>query len=190
MVQCISALLDFTYIARRDAHDSHSLLCMEEALERFHNLRTIFEEVGLRLDNFSLPRQHALIHYVRSIKLFGSPNGLCSSITESKHIRAVKRPWRSTNKHNALPQILLKNERLLKMSMARSDFGRRGMLVGDVLSYVTFGPDLPVIFEDEEEEARAQAEADVEDVDGDRRDTIISLSSRPGKFFFSYLILT
>lgn len=63
------------------------------------------------------------------------------------------------------------------------------MLVGDVLSYVTFGPDLPVIFEDEEEEARAQAEADVEDVDGERRDTIVKLSSRPGMFISPYFVL-
>ncbi|KAF9521566.1 hypothetical protein CPB83DRAFT_778511, partial [Crepidotus variabilis] len=37
-------------------------------------------------------RQHALSHYVLLIILFGASNGYCSSITESKHIKAVKEP--------------------------------------------------------------------------------------------------
>jgi len=67
------------------------------------------------------------------IKNFGSPNGLCSSITESKHIIAVKRPWRRTNKHTALPQMLKVNERLDKLAAARADFTARGMLADSCL---------------------------------------------------------
>ena len=69
-----------------------------------------------------------MVHYYDHIKNFGSPNGLCSSITESKHITAVKRPWRQSNKHAALPQILKVNERLDKIAAARGDFTARGML--------------------------------------------------------------
>jgi len=50
-----------------------------------------------------------------SIQLFGSPNGLCSSITESKHIKAVKEPWRRSNRYKALKQMLrtiLRTEKL------------------------------------------------------------------------------
>ncbi|KAG1755316.1 hypothetical protein EDD22DRAFT_751299, partial [Suillus occidentalis] len=65
---------------------------------------------------------------------FGAPNGLCSSITESKHIKAVKEPWRWSNKHNALGQMLLTNQRLDKLAASRLDFAARGMLVGSVLS--------------------------------------------------------
>ena len=43
-------------------------------------------------ENISLPQQHTLIHYIHSIMLFESLNGLCSSITESKHIKAMKEP--------------------------------------------------------------------------------------------------
>ena len=93
MVECIAALLDFSYLARRPSHTSFTLDAMSDVLHHFHMLHTIFKEVGVRPDGFSLPQQHALVHYVHSIKLFGSPNGLCSSITESKHINAVKRPW-------------------------------------------------------------------------------------------------
>lgn len=31
-------------------------------------------------------------YYAYVITQFGAPNGLCSSITESKHIKAVKKP--------------------------------------------------------------------------------------------------
>jgi hypothetical protein len=90
MVQALRALMDFIYIARRDIIDSDDLTALDNALERFHNYRTIFQECGIRPTGFNLPRQHSLIHYHSLIRSFGAPNGLCSSITESKHIKAVK----------------------------------------------------------------------------------------------------
>ncbi|KAJ7913803.1 hypothetical protein B0H13DRAFT_2004115 [Mycena leptocephala] len=50
-------------------------------------------ESGVCPDGFCLPRQHSLTHYRYLSQEFGAPNGLCSSITESKHIKAVKEPW-------------------------------------------------------------------------------------------------
>ncbi|KAI0043309.1 hypothetical protein FA95DRAFT_1498828 [Auriscalpium vulgare] len=133
-VQAIVAFLDFCYLARRSSHNPASLASMERALARFHEYREIFREEGIRPDGFSLPRQHALVHYVRAIKLFGSPYGLCSSITESKHIHAVKKPWRRSSKHRPLAQILQTNERMDKIGAARIDYGSRGMIKGDVLT--------------------------------------------------------
>ncbi len=43
---------------------------------------------------------------------------------------AVKKPYRRSNKHNALFQILLTNERNDKLAAARVDFTARGMLEG------------------------------------------------------------
>lgn len=134
MVKCLAAFMDFCYLTRRSSHDSDTLAAMEDALARFHALRTVFVEEDIRPDGFSLPRQHSLVHYVRSIWLFGSPNGLCSSITESKHITAVKNPWRQSNKNEPLPQILKTNTRMSKLSAARVEFGRHGMLTGDILT--------------------------------------------------------
>ena len=57
-------------------------------------------------------------HYPHLIRQFGAPNGLCSSITESKHIKAVKRPYRRTNRFQALGQMLLINQRLNKLTVA------------------------------------------------------------------------
>ncbi len=56
------------------------------------------------------------------------PGGICSSITESRHITAVKRPWRRSNRYEALGQMLLINQRLDKLAAARVDYVRRGML--------------------------------------------------------------
>jgi len=75
-----------------------------------------------------------MTHYFPLIRLFGAPNGLCSSITESKHIKAVKEPWRRSNKYNALGQMLLTNQRLDKLAAARVEFTKRGMLKGTCLA--------------------------------------------------------
>jgi hypothetical protein len=71
---------------------------------------------------------------VSLIRAFGAPNGLCSSITESKHIKAVKEPWRRSNRYDALGQMLLTNQRLDKLAAARVDFNARGMLKGTCFS--------------------------------------------------------
>ncbi|KDQ60528.1 hypothetical protein JAAARDRAFT_191902 [Jaapia argillacea MUCL 33604] len=92
MVKCVAAFLDFFYLARRNALNTDTLMELDTALARFHKHRTIFIETGVCTD-ILLPWQHSLKHYSRSIRLFGSPNGLCSSRTELKHIKAVKEPW-------------------------------------------------------------------------------------------------
>ncbi|KAH8985851.1 hypothetical protein EDB86DRAFT_2809966, partial [Lactarius hatsudake] len=47
---------------------------------------------------------------------FGSPNRLCSSITESKHIKAVTEPWCWSSQYKALSQMLQVLPRLEKIS--------------------------------------------------------------------------
>ena len=77
-----------------------------------------------------------MVHYPALIRLFGAPNGLCSSITESKHITAVKVPWRRSNRNQPLGQMLMTNQRSDKLAAARIDFTERGMLQGDFLDNV------------------------------------------------------
>ena len=128
MMRTIRAFLEFCYIARRDVIDTQSLRALEEALLRFHRHRVVFEKCGVRTEGFNLPRQHFLKHYPTLIRTFGAPNGLCSSITESKHIKAVKQPWRRSNHYKALGQMLLTNERLDKIAACRAKFASRRML--------------------------------------------------------------
>ena len=136
MVRALRAFMEFCYIARRDLIDTQSLAALSDALERFHKYRVIFTECGVRTDNFVLPKQHSLIHYLVLIRAFGAPNGLCSSITESKHIKAVKEPWRRSNRFKALGQMLLTNQRLDKLAASRVDFTKRQMLNDTCLGIV------------------------------------------------------
>ncbi|KZP30691.1 hypothetical protein FIBSPDRAFT_907902 [Athelia psychrophila] len=137
MIRAMAAFLDFCYIVRRDVIDTNSLKELEDALERFHFYREIFERCGVRPEGFNLPRQHSLNHYLKLIRAFGAPNGVCSSITESKHIKAIKEPWRRSNRFEALWQMLVINSRLDKLAAARVDFAARGMLVGTILEAVS-----------------------------------------------------
>lgn len=130
MVHAFSSFLDFCYLVRQDVITESTLQQIDDALSRFHRDRIIFYESGVRPTGFNLPRQHSLMHYRQSIQLFGAPNGLCSSITESKHIKAMKKPWRRTNHNQPLGQMLTINQRLDKLAAARVDFTARKMLKG------------------------------------------------------------
>jgi len=134
MVRAFRAFLEFCYIARRDVHNAKTLIELKDAVRHFHQYRTIFQTTGVRPDGFSLPQQHSVSHYYQLICMFGAPNGLCSSITESKHIKAVKEPWRRSSQYKALGQMLLTNQRLDKLAAARIDFSTRGMLKGTCMS--------------------------------------------------------
>ncbi|KAJ7788043.1 hypothetical protein B0H14DRAFT_2628667 [Mycena olivaceomarginata] len=142
MVKALSSFMDFCYLVRRNAISAPDLTGIKNALNAFHHHRQIFIDCGVRID-ISLPRQHSLVHYPRFIRLFGSPNGLCSSITESKHIKAVKELWRRSSRFNALSQMLVTLQRLDKMaahklvtSLAhKSELAARGMTIGTTSSY-------------------------------------------------------
>ncbi|KAF9234884.1 hypothetical protein BU15DRAFT_89804 [Melanogaster broomeanus] len=113
-----------------------SLEQIEDALRRFHLYREAFKTGDDPIvTTFSLPRQHSAKHYPALIRLFGAPNGLCSSITECKHIKAVKEPYRQSSKYEALGQMLLTNQRLDKIAASRIDFLSRGMLEGTSLAF-------------------------------------------------------
>lgn len=133
VIRTFRTFLDFCYLVRQDMINDNSLSLIQIAIDRFHHFREIFQILGVRPTGFSLPRQHSLSHYPELIRLFGAPNGLCSSITESKHIKSVKEPWRRSNRCNALGQMLITNQRLDKLAAARINFESRGMLRGIVL---------------------------------------------------------
>lgn len=136
MVKAFSAFLDFCYIARRNSHTVDDLEELKTALDEFHFHRQVFiGTAGVNGDQISLPRQHSLVHYRRSIELFGSPNGLCSSITESKHKESVKDPWRRSSHFKALKQMLVTLSRLDKLTSAEQVFSRVGMMDGTTSSY-------------------------------------------------------
>jgi len=136
MVKCLATFLDFCYIVRRNAITGDDLIELKHILKRFHAHREIFVgTAGVTGTRISLPRQHSLVHYIRGIGLFGSPNGLCSSMTESKHIKAVKEPWRRSNHFNALQQMLVSISRTDKISAAFQIHKSFGRMEGTASSY-------------------------------------------------------
>ncbi|KAF8431063.1 hypothetical protein L210DRAFT_3614552 [Boletus edulis BED1] len=133
VVRTFRAFTEFCYLVRRNVITDSMLSSINDAIQRFHRYREVFKRTGI-VSTFSLPRQHSMKHYAELIRLFGAPNGLCSSITENKHITAVKKPYRRSNKYKALGQILVTNQRLDKLLAARTNFTSRGMLNGTCLS--------------------------------------------------------
>ena len=97
MIQSLRYLIEFCYIVRQDVQTTMTLIELEKTLELFHEAREVFFETGIHEWGSMPPQQHPLVHYPHLICEFGSLNGLCSSITESKHIKAVKEPWRRSN---------------------------------------------------------------------------------------------
>ena len=135
VVRTIRSFLEFYYIARRDIITEDDLDKLQNAISRFHTYRQVFSIVRGE-KGFSLPRQHSMVHYPALIRLFAAPNGVCSSLTESKHIRVVKEPWRRSSRNQALFQMLTTNQRLDQLAAARVDFTKRGMLNGTLMESV------------------------------------------------------
>jgi hypothetical protein len=184
MLKCLAAFMNFCYLVRRNAITSDTLREIENTLAQFHHHRKIFIQTGVRID-ISLPRQHALKHYPRGICLFGSPNGICSSMTESKHIKAVKEPWRRSNQYNALSQMLRINSHLDKMSYARRAFTELGMMTGSTSSYTAMllrgeQPAVPVA-------ADLELEDDMGPITGVKVLSSIHLASTPRRLLFFLL---
>ncbi|KAJ3999966.1 hypothetical protein F5050DRAFT_1563996 [Lentinula boryana] len=155
MSRCITSFLDFCYLARRNDFTENTVLQLQTAMHSFHEHREIFRTTQVRA-HFSIPRMHSMLHYPYLIINFGAPNGVCSSITESHHITAVKKPWRRSNRYNALSQMLLTNQRLDKLAALRSLLVQRGLVE-------PLQAPLPDSFEDEDEDEGA---AEVERVLG------------------------
>ena len=124
--------MDFCYLVQRSQLNEDTLDKIDNSIACFHQECKIFKETGMH-DNFSLPCQHSLSHYRSLIQQFGAPNGLCSSIMESKHIKAIKNPYRHSSHNEPLGQMLLMNQRLDKLAATQVNFAAHGLLQGPLL---------------------------------------------------------
>ena len=88
MVHAVCDLIKFSYLVHRDVHDTESIQAIDTALKSFHNNHKIFRTSGV-IHHFNYLCQHSLKHYIAMICAYGSPSGLCSSMMEKKHIKAV-----------------------------------------------------------------------------------------------------
>ena len=123
MVQTFRAFLELCYAAHHHVITDYNLVNMEDALAQFHYYCKVFQDEEYpMISTFSLLCQHTAKHYLELIHLFGTPNGLCFSITENKNMKAVKKPWWWFNRFNTLGQMLITNQRLDKLVAAHVNF--------------------------------------------------------------------
>ncbi|KAI0309505.1 hypothetical protein OF83DRAFT_58301, partial [Amylostereum chailletii] len=87
---------------------------MNEALDRFHENKDIFIELGIRTD-FNLPKLHACRHYSSSIELFGTTDNYNTEQSERLHIDFAKDAYRATNRRDEYPQMTTWLERREKV---------------------------------------------------------------------------
>ena len=191
--------MELCFLFRQNAITTTDIKRIPYELDGLHQLREIFIEAGVRND-ISLPRQHALLHYVTGSMNFGSPNGLCSSITESKHIVAVKNPWRRSSRYKALAQMVRTINRLDKLAALRRVYVEQGMMVGTTSAYMAFtslcrhSSGSKVEAEDnqnnDESDDKSDDEGDDEDMGpapGPRALSSVTLASRPGMLAYPVL---
>ena len=118
-------------------------------------------------------------HFRLLIQMFGAPNGLCSLIMESKHIKAVKEPYQRSSHFEALGQMLLTNQRIDKLAACRVDLIACSMLDGPCLApgVIPIPPLLPL-------PPLPNHDPDDDAVDGLRVLASISLARSQGKLMF------
>ena len=176
----IAAFIDFCYLVRRSHIDEANLQALDKALVDFHHHHQIFSDSGVCSETISLPRQHALKHYHHHIEEFGAPVGLCTSITENKHIKAVKKPYRKSSHNRPLGEMLQINTRLDKIELFKSKRIAEGLYDLPLLpeEVQPIAPEL----DDKWEYYRDDTDLkDVEEDSGGRSLSMITLAKTPGK---------
>jgi hypothetical protein len=104
VVQASRALLDFVYLAQYHSHTDMTLQALQDALKDFHDLKDVF--VGHRCrKHFNIPKLHSLVHYVKSIRLFGSLDGFNTENSERLHIDYAKKAYAATNRRDHTMQM-------------------------------------------------------------------------------------
>jgi len=114
LIRCVRSLLDFLYLAQYPLHTSETLRLLRQSLERFHEHKQIFVDLGIRND-FNLPKLHSLAHYVESIQLFGTTDNYNTEYTERLHIDLTKDAYRATNHRDEYAQMTVWLERKEKV---------------------------------------------------------------------------
>lgn len=115
LLHAVRGVLDFLYLAQLPSHTDETLADMSAALDAFHEDKSIFVELGIR-DNFNFPKLHSLLHYVPSIRLFGTTDGYNTEHSERLHIDLAKNAYAATNHKDELSQMVIWLERREKIT--------------------------------------------------------------------------
>ncbi|EPS96422.1 hypothetical protein FOMPIDRAFT_1130436 [Fomitopsis schrenkii] len=116
LVSSYRSLLDFIYLAQYPTHDETTLKYMEDALKVFHANKDVLVKLKI-CEHLNIPKFHSLLHYVSSIRQFGTTDNYNTEMFERLHIDFAKDAWRATNHRNELPQMVKWISRQEKMAM-------------------------------------------------------------------------
>ncbi|KAH9011880.1 hypothetical protein EDB85DRAFT_2076847 [Lactarius pseudohatsudake] len=86
LTRAVQALVDFIYLSQYPMHTTQTLNAMDN----------MFIELGVR-EHFNIPKLHSLLHYTRSITLFGTANNYNTENSEQLHIDLTKNAYCVTN---------------------------------------------------------------------------------------------
>ncbi|KAF7355843.1 hypothetical protein MVEN_00912600 [Mycena venus] len=114
LLAAVRGILDFVYQAQYPMHTNETLGHLSNALQRFHDNKSIFVDLGVRTD-FNLPKLHSCSHYIMYIKLFCTTDNYNTEYTERLHIDLAKDAFRSTNFKDEFPQMTIWLERKEKI---------------------------------------------------------------------------
>lgn len=110
VLKVVIAVIDFIYYARLPVHTDTSLQLLDDALERFHQLKEVFVEFGVRT-HFNINKIHSMVHYSESIRQLGAADGYNTETPERLHIEFAKRAYKATNRHDFFEQMTVYLER-------------------------------------------------------------------------------
>ncbi|KAN0136430.1 hypothetical protein V8E53_005798 [Lactarius tabidus] len=107
----LGALLDFIYLSQYPVHTTESLKAMDAVLHQFHENKDVFINLGVRNHFNNIPKIHSLIHYTRSITLFGTVDNYNTKQSECLHINIqtvtnfTKNAFQATNFKDVYKQM-------------------------------------------------------------------------------------
>ncbi|KAG0692585.1 hypothetical protein DFH29DRAFT_985732 [Suillus ampliporus] len=114
LIRAVRGILDFLYLAQYPCHSDLTLELLSEALNRFHDNKAIFVDLGIR-SSFNLPKLHSFRHYLTMIRMFGTTDNYNTEYTEQLHIDLAKDAYCATNHKDEYMQMTLWLERREKM---------------------------------------------------------------------------
>ena len=115
-IHCARAILDFTMLAQYPSHNNETLSYIDHALYRLDKTKIAFEnhrpiDAKLFRPTFNYPKFHAMTHFVKCIRDYGSAINYDTAHSEAAHKYLLKAFYGRTNKKEYESQILKHNIR-------------------------------------------------------------------------------
>ncbi|KAF8320234.1 hypothetical protein F5887DRAFT_905168, partial [Amanita rubescens] len=116
LLTAVRALLDFITISQYPIHSANSLQQLTDALDTFHENKTIFIDLNIR-EHFYIPKLHFCRHYADAIVSYGTTDNYNTQHTERLHCDFAKQAYKASNDRDELFQMtawLERHEKILQ----------------------------------------------------------------------------